>query len=125
MSASDPKSKIDLIDTPEQILDKLKGAYCLAGELADNGVLAFLKQVIMPMKEDRSAAFVVSRPAKYGGDLSFKNYADIERAFVNKELHPLDLKQALAEEIVALLAPFETNRAQLEKLSKSAYGTVG
>ena len=125
MSASDPKSKIDLIDTPEKIRDKLKGAYCLAGELADNGVLAFLKQVIMPMKEDRSAAFVISRPAKYGGDLSFKTYADIERAFVNKELHPLDLKQALAEEIVALLAPFEKNRERLEKLSKSAYGTAG
>ena len=63
--------------------------------------------------------FIVERPEKYGGDLEYKNYEEIERDFVKKKLHPLDLKNAIAKEISNLLGKID--RRKLEKLSKKAY----
>ncbi|MDP3640330.1 MAG: tyrosine--tRNA ligase, partial [Nanoarchaeota archaeon] len=118
MSASDPKSKIDLLDDEETVREKIKGAYAEAGVVQDNGVLAFLKYVIMTLKQDRKEKFVVERPAKFGGNLTFSSYEELEQLYVEKKLHPLDLKQAVAREINALLAPFRKNKAKLEKMAK-------
>ncbi|MBI4981067.1 tyrosine--tRNA ligase [Candidatus Woesearchaeota archaeon] len=121
MSASDPKSKIDLLDNEKTVQDKLKGAYCEEGVVEDNGVLAFLKQVLIPLKQDRKESFVVERPAKYGGNLTFKNYEEVEKVFVEKQLHPLDLKMAVAREISALLGVFQQNKEKIEKIAQEAY----
>jgi tyrosyl-tRNA synthetase len=121
MSASDPLSKIDLLDDEKTVIEKLRGAYCEAGVVEDNGVLAFLKHVIMVLKNDNNEPFVVERPAKFGGTIQFTNYDEIEAAFVRKELHPLDLKNALAREINQLLAIFRKDRKRLEKLAKAGY----
>ncbi len=121
MSASDPKSKIDLLDDAKAVQDKLKGAYCEEGVVEDNGVLAFLKQVIMPLKSDKKEAFVIERPEKWGGNLTFKTYDEIEAAYVVKQLHPLDLKMAAAKEINALLGVFQAQKEKLERMAKEAY----
>ena len=117
MSASDPKSKIDLLDDPETVLNKLKGAHCVAGEVEDNGVLAFLKYVIMTIEEK----FVVERPKKYGGNLEYDSYQAVEKDFIAKKLHPLDLKNSVAKEINKLLSIFQKNKKSLEKLAKAGY----
>ena len=121
MSASDPKSKIDLLDDEATVLQKMKAAYCEEGVTEDNGVLAFLEHVIMVFKQDRHEKFVVERPAKFGGNVEFASYAEIEAAFVQKQLHPLDLKQAVAREISSLLSAFQKNKKKLEALAASAY----
>jgi len=121
MSASDPKSKIDLADDEKTVADKLKNAYCEPGIVQDNGLLAFLKYVIMVIKEDRKEKFIVERPEKFGGNLEFKTYEDIKKAYAAKELHPLDLKNALAKEINKLLEPFRKEKKEIEKLAKQAY----
>ncbi|MEK6900087.1 MAG: tyrosine--tRNA ligase [Nanoarchaeota archaeon] len=121
MSASDPKSKIDLLDDEKAVQEKIRGAYCEEGKLEDNGVLAFMKLVIMPLKEDAKESFVVERPAKFGGNIEFKTYQELEDIFLQKKIHPLDLKNALAKEINALLIPFRKNKAKLEKIAQEAY----
>ncbi|MCK4669700.1 MAG: tyrosine--tRNA ligase [Nanoarchaeota archaeon] len=121
MSASDPKSRIDLLDDEKTVKDKLKSAYCEPGIVEDNGVLAFLQHVIMVIKGDKGEPFVVERPEKFGGNLEFTNYANLEEAYRKKELHPLDLKNALAKEINILLEPMRKASKQLQKLSKEAY----
>ena len=120
MSASDEKSKIDLLDDEKTVKTKLNGADCVAGD-PDNGVLAFLKHVIMIVKGDNGEKFVVKRDEKFGGNLEYDNYDSIEKDFVSKKLHPLDLKNAVAEEISVLLKPIQEKRTELEKLSKKAY----
>lgn len=122
MSASDPKSKIDLLDDEKTVQEKVRGAYCEEGKLEDNGVLAFLKLVVMTIKQDKKEKFVVERPAKFGGNISFSSYEELEKAFLEKKLHPLDLKNALAKEINVLLEPFRKNKAKMEKISQEAYG---
>ena len=121
MSASDPKSKVDLLDDEKTVLNKLRGAYCEEGIVEDNGVLAFLKNVIMTLKQDRKEQFVVERPEKYGGNLVFSNYEEVEKAYINKELHPLDLKNAVAKELNILLEVFRKNKERLEKVAQEGY----
>jgi len=120
MSASDEKSKIDLLDDEKTVKEKLRGADCVAGN-PDNGVLAFLKYVIMTIKKDKGEKFVVERLDEYGGNLEYENYKEIEKDFVAKKLHPLDLKNAVAKEINEMLKPIQKKRKELERLAKSAY----
>ncbi len=120
MSASDEKSKIDLIDDEKTVKQKLNAADCVAGN-PDNGVMAFLKYVIFTIKEDNKEKFVIERPDKFGGNLEYKNYEAVEKDFVSKKLHPLDLKNAVAREISILLKPIQKKRKELEKLAEKAY----
>ena len=120
MSASVEKSKIDLLDSEEFVREKLKNAEFVAGN-PDNGVMAFLKSVIMTMKQDKKEKFIVKRDKKFGGDLSYTSYEEIERDVKNKKLHPLDLKLALAEEINKLLKTIQKDKKAYE-LRKRAYG---
>ena len=120
MSASDEKSKIDLLDDEKTIQKKLQGADCVSGD-SDNGVMAFLRYVLMPIKQDNNETFVISRDKKYGGDMKFKNYEEIDKFFGSKKLHPLDLKNAVAMEISNLLKPIQKNRKILEKFSEEAF----
>ena len=121
MSASDPKSKIDLLDDEKTVQEKIKNAYCEEGVIEDNGVLAFIKYIIMTIKQDKKESFIVERPEKWGGNLTYQTYEQLEKDYQNKQLHPLDLKMALAKEINHLLEPFRDKKLELEKLSAVAY----
>jgi len=121
MSSSVEGSKIDVLDDEKTVNEKIKRAYCKEGEIDGNGVLAFLKNVIMVIKEDNNEKLVIERDEKFGGDLEFKNYEELEKMFVKKELHPLDLKNCLAKEVNKLLTTVRKNKKELEILSKKAY----
>jgi len=120
MSASDEKSKIDLLDDEETVKKKLNSAECVSGD-PDNGIMAFLKYVIMTIKQDNKEKFIVKRDKKYGGNLEYDSYEKVEKDFVAKKLHPLDLKNAIAEEIIEILKSIQKERKILEKLEKEAY----
>jgi len=109
-----------LLDDEKTVKQKLNGADCVAGD-PDNGIMAFAKYVLMVVKEDRKEKFVIERPDKFGGNLEYKNYEELEKDFKSKKLHPLDLKNAVAKEISELLKPIHKNIKKLEELSKKAY----
>lgn len=118
MSSSDPKSKIDLTDGEDEIKKKINKADAVEGD-SNNGVMAFLKYVIMVVKQDNKEKFVVERDAKWGGNLEYFSYDEVERDYVSKKLHPQDLKVAVSKEIVNLLE--RVDKKKLEKLSEKAY----
>lgn len=121
MSASDPNSKIDLLDDKKTIQKKLNKAYCEEGSIENNGVLAFIKHVLMFIKQDKSEEFIIERPEKWGGNLNYKNYDELEKDFKEKKVHPQDIKMALAKEIDILLEPIRKVMENKEKLIKEAY----
>ena len=49
MSSSVEDSKIDLLDTPDQVKKKLKKAFCEPNNITNNGILAFCKSVVFPL----------------------------------------------------------------------------
>ena len=120
MSASDPKSKIDLLDDEKAVRDKINKADCAAGDL-DNGLLPFIKYIIMTLKQDNKTKFIIKRDKKYGGNLVYSNYEELEKDFKNNKIHPLDLKNALSDEINDLLSIFRKNKSKIDKIEKLAY----
>ncbi|MBI4146928.1 tyrosine--tRNA ligase [Candidatus Woesearchaeota archaeon] len=121
MSSSEKGSKIDLLDDEKTVNDRLNAAYCPEKQVENNGVLAFLKHVIMTHKADKGQQLTIERPEKFGGPLTFKTYEEIERAYTDGKLHPMDLKKAAAKEINALLAPIRAKFTGKEQLIREAY----
>jgi len=64
MSSSDPNSKIDLLDDAKQVEKKLKKAFCEEGNIENNPILAFIKNVLIPINSLSSGkeSFVITRP---------------------------------------------------------------
>jgi tyrosyl-tRNA synthetase len=121
MSASDPASKVDLLDDEKAVKDKLNKAFCPEGIIEENGVLAFTKYIIFTLKQDKGEQFIIKRPEKWGGNLNYSDYAALEQDFVEKKLHPQDLKAAVAEEINRMLEPVRKAAKGNEKLIGEAY----
>jgi tyrosyl-tRNA synthetase len=142
MSSSDPNSKIDFLDPPASIRKKIKSAFCEEGNTEENGVLAFVNAVLIPIsslrierrssKADTSALgedstppfisddappgtlFTIPRDIKWGGSMHFESFAALENDFKERRVHPGDLKNAVAEYIVQLLDPVQKAYAESE-----------
>ena len=108
-----------MLDSEEAVNKKINKAECIAGN-SNNGLMAFLKYVVFVIKEDKKEKLSIERPFKYGGNSEYHNYPEIESDFVNKKLHPLDLKKAVAKEINKLIEPVRSSE-KLNKLYKEAY----
>lgn len=119
MSKSKPESGVFLHDSREEVEAKLHDAYCPQGEVEGNPVLDLLRWVLWPELE----TFTVKRPEKYGGNLMFESMGEVEAAFEEGELHPLDLKSAVADALNALLEEvrsyFEENPRGLQALGEA------
>ncbi|MCU4716908.1 tyrosine--tRNA ligase [Halapricum hydrolyticum] len=121
MSASDESSKVNLNDSPEAVSEKLHDAYCPMGEVEDNGVLEYVRYLVFPILDQREESFVVERPEKYGGDLVYESYEELEADFVEEELHPQDLKNAAGEYISEIIDPIRTRLDDQPELLAGAY----
>lgn len=123
MSSSDIKGKIDLTDNIKAINEKIKKSYCLEGDITDNTPLQLIKNLVFKILERTNNPFIINRLEKYGGDIIYNNYNDLEYDFSNKLLHPEDLKKGLANFLINLLEPLRNKFGQ-EKymiLKKKAY----
>lgn len=114
MSKSKPDTAIFMTDTKEDVERKINKAYCLEGDIKENPVLEYCKYIIFESFERLNISeFVVERPEKWGGTLRFKTYVELETAFAEKKLHPMDLKNTVVTLIDRLLQPvrkhFEEN----------------
>ena len=64
MSASDPDSKIDVLDAADIVKRKLKKAHAVPKEVEGNGVISFVEYVLLPvsgLKNGGQGKFVVER----------------------------------------------------------------
>src|SRR3989344_77495 len=119
MSSSNASSKIDLMDDEETVKKKINGAECIAGD-PNNGIMALSEYLIFVLKNDKKETLIISRPEKFGGNLEYKDYKSLEKDFISKKLHPLDLKNAVAGELNKILTEIRKNKA-LKKLYEKAY----
>ena len=90
---------ISVDDTGEEIHRKFKKAYCKIGDLENNPILAILRYHIFPRYE----TVVIERPEKFGGNLIYTSYYEMENDFVAENVHPMDLKNAAAKYIDQIL----------------------
>ena len=117
MSKSKPETCIFLYDSPEEIKQKMNKAFCPEKTIQFNPIIDICKYIIFREKE----TFKIERPAKFGGNIEFQNYNELEKAFEQGKLHPQDLKNAAANELAAILEPvrryFENNKEAKERLN--------
>lgn len=126
MSASDPNSKIDLLEEPKKVAKKINGAYCSPGDIENNGLLSFVEYVVAPIQELKKGSdnfeFHINRPDKFGGPITYHSFAELQTAFKDEQLSPVDLKSGVTDAINELLAPiraeFEANKEYQEAEAK-------
>ena len=144
MSSSDPNSKIDFLDSPKVVKNKIGKAFCEEGDIVGNGVLAFAKAVLIPISQSRierrakegagdgslkpfvlddapaGTVFSIARPEKYGGPVHYTSYEALEKDFEEKKLFPGDLKTGVTDAINSLLAPIQKEFAENKEFQQAA-----
>ena len=85
-------------DEPEVIKSKIKKAYCPAKVVEGNPIMEIAKYFL-------EYPLTIQRPEKYGGDVTFDSYEELEKIFAEGNLHPMDLRNAVAEELIKILEP--------------------
>jgi len=119
MSKSDPKTCIYMHDTLNELKEKLNKAYCPEGVVEGNPILEYFKYIIFK----NINSLEIKRSKKFGGNIKYNSYLEIEKDFVNKKLHPLDLKQSCAVELDKLISPVREH-FEKDKNAKKLYQAV-
>ncbi len=101
MSKSDPGSAILMSDTFQEISEKLKRAFCPLGQTEGNPVLDIYHYIIFPWNK----SVTIGRPASKGGEISFMSFNELEKAFSEGKIHPVDLKESAAIALDKLVEP--------------------
>lgn len=108
MSKSKPDNAIFMDDNEEEVKRKIAKAYCPEGIIAENPILEYCKCILF----EKFNSIKIERAEKFGGNVEFASYAELEMAFLQKKLHPTDLKKSVAEHLNMLIKPV---RNKLEK----------
>ncbi|MFH2021126.1 MAG: tyrosine--tRNA ligase [archaeon] len=101
MSKSKPDTAVFMTDSEEDIYRKIKNAWCPEKEAKENPILEWCKKIVF----EKYDSFEIKRPEKFGGNVTYNSYADLEKAFIDGKVHPLDLKQSTAFYINELIKP--------------------
>lgn len=146
MSASDPNSKIDLLDPPEVVVEKIAATACPEGKVENNAILALLKLLVIPagkmrLEREGQPGVIVRdyRPftvegAPYGSVLSveteknrfrhYSSYEEIEDDFCARRIGSSELTKAVSRVMNQLLShvreSFKEN-PEWQKAAKLAY----
>ena len=102
MSKSDPSGTLLIHDSKKKLTKKLSKAYCPL-ERDGNPVLDLWEHLLEPVL----GSITIERPEKFGGDLKFKSYEDLESSYLSGNLHPLDLKNGTAAALFQVVKPFQ------------------
>jgi len=118
MSKSKPDTAIFMTDPEEEIKRKINKAYCPEKIINENPLMEYVKYIIF----EKFDTLKIERPTKFGGDLELNSYDKLAKVFEKGDLHPMDLKPAVADYINKLVEPvrkhFEKNNKAKELLEK-------
>ncbi len=101
MSKSKPDTCVFIHDSEEEVKRKIKNAFCPEKETEFNPVLDWVKSLVFPIENKLE----IKREKKFGGNKEYRSYSEIEKDFINGKLHPMDLKNTVAETLVKILEP--------------------
>jgi tyrosyl-tRNA synthetase len=101
MSKSDPNSGIFIHNSDDEITKKIRKGWCEEGLTENNPVLELAKQIVFHEYDSIS----IERPEKFGGNVTYNSYEELESDFAQKKLHPGDLKNTIGDYMVKIIAP--------------------
>jgi tyrosyl-tRNA synthetase len=101
MSKSVQGSAIFLDDSEDEIKKKMNASFCVEKNIDYNPVLDWAQHLVFPFVKE----FSIERPTKFGGNVTYDSYQELETDFAEGKLHPADLKQGMGHALVEILAP--------------------
>lgn len=119
MSKSDPSSAIYMHESFEELKSKINKAYCPEKVVEGNPIMDYAKSIIFKNVKEMK----IERPAKFGGDISFLNFVELEEAYIGGKLHPMDLKTGVTNELWHLIKPVKEH-FEKNKKAKALYEKV-
>jgi len=102
MSKSNPSGTLLVHDSKKILTKKLSKAYCPL-ERKGNPVLDIWQHLLEPGLDK----IIIERPEKFGGNLEFDSYSDLEESYLSGSLHPLDLKNGAAAAFFQVVKPMQ------------------
>jgi tyrosyl-tRNA synthetase len=117
MSKSDPTSSIPLPASPEEIDQRLAGAFCPAKEVDGNPIVEAVRFIAFPWE----GHFRVERAERHGGPVTFESEAAFTAAWRDGKLHPQDVKRAVAAALDRLIAPTRSFFAAHPELGPTSF----
>ncbi|KAI1724742.1 tRNA synthetases class I (W and y) domain-containing protein [Ditylenchus destructor] len=122
MSTSEIDHHLDPFDTPKQIRQKIAKSFCEPGNLNGNIALHLMRYVIFNTNLKDGEELLIERTDANGGNLTIRNYKELETLFKEEKLHPADLKATLSNKINDLFNPVrESLSASSKQLLQSAF----
>ncbi|KAF5668281.1 tyrosyl-tRNA synthetase [Fusarium denticulatum] len=125
MSSSKPTSKINLLDTSEEVTEKVRKAVCTPKEVEGNGVIAFIEHVIFrveSLKTGGKPTFTVE--TRDGQTLVYEDISKLKEGYKSDVLMPQVIKPAVIKALNNLLDPirkdFETDD-DWQRIAELAY----
>ncbi len=115
MSKSDPNSGIFIHNSDDEIQKKIKKAWCEEANIQNNPLLEISKHVIFHEFKEMK----IERPEKFGGNVEYSDYNQLELDFSEKKLHPTDLKQTVGNYLVKIISPIRERLNLSEDLFES------
>ncbi|MEM3181186.1 MAG: tyrosine--tRNA ligase [Candidatus Micrarchaeaceae archaeon] len=116
MSSSIPGTVIKVNSSEEEIRSAIKNAYCPEGVIEENPIVGIVNFLILPSENK----FIIPRASKFGGDVEITSANELNEMFAAKKIHPLDLKNTVADYLVKRLKRvreyFESNEDLLKRL---------
>jgi len=91
MSKSDPNSGVFIHNSDDEIKKNISKAWCEEANTQNNPLLEIARTIIFHEFNEMN----VERPEKFGGNISYTDYNQLETDFAEKKLHPGDLKQTV------------------------------
>ncbi|RBQ69336.1 hypothetical protein FVER14953_04356 [Fusarium verticillioides] len=110
MSSSEPSSKINILDTPEEVTKNLRKAVCTPKEVEGNGVLAFIEHVIFrveSLKTDGKPRFTVE--TRDGQTLVYEDISKLKEDYKSDILTPQVIKPVVIKALKNLLDPIRND----------------
>jgi tyrosyl-tRNA synthetase len=111
MSKSKPEDAIFVTDSDEEIVKKIRSAYCPPRETEANPIMALAKYIIFAQGDKR---LVIERRPEHGGTIEVFSYNELEKLYREGVIHPLDLKNAVTNELIKIVSPIRST-LQTEK----------
>jgi tyrosyl-tRNA synthetase len=102
MSKSNPSGTLLVHDSKKVLTKKLSKAYCPL-ERKSNPVLDIWEHLLEPAL----GRITIERPEKFGGNLEFDSYSNLEESYLSGSLHPLDLKNGTAAALFQVVKPMQ------------------
>ncbi len=126
MSASDPDSKIDILDTADVVRKKLRKAYAAPGAIEGNGIMSFIEYVLLPLNalrhDNGKGNFTIEQ--HNAENLVYHDMDSIKADYKSEKLTPQLLKAGTTTALVDLLAPIQAefqSSQEWQEVEKKAY----